>query len=52
MVEKGIKLARKCFFKKIFRKTKLDFNDIFYPWKNSEGEIGGEDIFIGFLYEN
>ena len=33
------KYSRKFFLRKICGLSKLDFNDIFYPWKNQQGKI-------------
>jgi len=38
---KAINLLFKYTFLKLFRKSDLDFFDIFYPWKNSKGELLG-----------
>lgn len=42
------KIILKFFFLKIFRKTKLDFFDIFLPWKNDKGEVLGQRYFHCF----
>lgn len=37
--KEGLKLILKFAFLKILGKTKLDFFDIFFPWKNSKGNV-------------
>ena len=37
--KKGKKLIFNFTLSKIFSKSKLDFKDIFYPWKNSQGKV-------------
>jgi len=39
---KAINLLFKYTFLKLFRKSDLDFGDIYYPWKNSKGELLGK----------
>ena len=37
--QKFLKYHLKFFFLKLIKKSKLDFKDIFYPWKNQAGEV-------------
>lgn len=46
--KKGLTLLLKYTFLKLIRKSKLDFFDIFFPWRNSKGEILIERYFHCF----
>lgn len=37
--QKFLKYHLKFFFLKLIKKSKLDFKDVFYPWKNQAGEV-------------
>jgi ubiquinone/menaquinone biosynthesis C-methylase UbiE len=46
--KEGLKLFFKFAFLKVIKKTKLDFFDVFVPWKNSEGKVLVERYFHCF----
>jgi ubiquinone/menaquinone biosynthesis C-methylase UbiE len=43
-----IKYHLKCFFLKILGKSRLDFRDIFYPWKDEKGKVLIQRYIHGF----